>query len=178
MKLLAVEAKQYGQYYLPRYQLADQYGGERAPAARASATRTTCPAAPGWSGSPDIDRMIAVARDWHAEERFDGVLTFAEMSVNATALIAEALGLPGISAEAARCTRNKLLMRRAHQRGGVPIPQFRFVPDLPAALAAAEEFGYPVILKPTLGAASYYVFQVNDPHQLAERFAQAARGST
>src|SRR6185437_13567454 len=41
---------------------------------------------------------------------------------------------------------------------------------------AAEEFGYPVILKPTLGAASYYVFKVTDPHQLVERFAQAAEG--
>jgi biotin carboxylase len=175
MKLLAVEAQQYGRYYLPRYQLVDQYGGNLhlllgvgEPDYLPGRTRMV--------GSPDINEIIAVARAWHAEQHFDGVLTFAEMSVNATALVADALGLPGISSEAARCTRNKLLMRQAHQRGGVPIPKFRFVPDVTAALAAAEEFGYPVILKPTLGAASYYVFKVNDPHQMVERFAHATEG--
>ncbi|MBV9823620.1 MAG: ATP-grasp domain-containing protein [Actinobacteria bacterium] len=175
MKLLVVEAQQYGRYYLPRYHLAQQYGadlhlllGIGEPDYLPGRTRLV--------GSAGIEELVAAARDWHAAENFDGVFTFAEMSVNATALIAAALGLPGISAEAARCTRNKLLMREAHQRGGVPIPRFRFVPDLAAAQAAAEEFGYPVILKPTLGAASYFVFKVNDPGQLAERFAQASEG--
>lgn len=175
MKLLVVEAQQYGRYYLPRYQLADEYGGNLhlllgvgEPDYLPGHTRVV--------GSAGIDELIATARAWHAEEHFDGVFTFAEMSVNATAMIAEALGLPGLSAEAARCCRNKLLMRQAHQRGGVPIPRFRFVPDLPAALTAAAEFGYPVILKPTLGAASYFVFKVNDPQQMAERFAHASEG--
>src|SRR4051794_39978599 len=164
MKLLAVEAQQYGRYYLPRYQLADQYGANL----RLLLGIGEPDYLPGRSrmvGSPDIDRLIEAARAWHAEERFDGVFTFAEMSVNATAMIAEALALPGISPDAARNCRNKLLMRQAHQRGGVPIPGFRFVSDVAAALAAAEEFGYPVILKPTLGAASYFVFKVHDPRQ-------------
>jgi len=175
MKLLAVEAQQYGRYYLNRYQLADEYGanlhlllGVGEPDYWPGRTRLV--------GSADIDQLIATAKAWHAEEHFDGVLTFAEMSVNAVALIAEALGLPGINPEAARCCRNKLLMRQAHERGGVPIPRFRFVPDVDAALAAAEEFGYPVILKPTLGAASYFVFKVTGPEQLAERFAHASEG--
>ncbi|HEU5268304.1 MAG TPA: ATP-grasp domain-containing protein [Jatrophihabitans sp.] len=175
MKLLAVEAQQYGRYYLNRYQLADEYGanlhlllGVGEPDYWPGRTRMV--------GTAGIDELIAAAKAWHAEEHFDGVLTFAEMSVNAVALIAAALGLPGISAEAARGCRNKLLMRQAHERGGVPIPRFRFAPDVDTALAAAEEFGYPVILKPTLGAASYFVFKVSDPVQLAERFAHASEG--
>jgi biotin carboxylase len=127
-------------------------------------------------GSSSVEELTAAARAWHAEQHFDGVLTFCEMSVNATAVIAEALGLPGIGLAAARNSRNKLLMRQAFQRGGVPIPAFRFVPDLAAAQAAAAEFGYPVILKPTLGAASYFVFRVDDPDQLERRFAHASAG--
>ncbi|MDQ1721838.1 MAG: hypothetical protein QOI26_1572, partial [Pseudonocardiales bacterium] len=55
-------------------------------------------------------------------------------------------------------------------------PQFRFAPNVAVALAAAEEFGYPVILKPTLGAASNFVFRVDSPTSLTERFAQASEG--
>ncbi|HJQ03004.1 MAG TPA: ATP-grasp domain-containing protein [Jatrophihabitans sp.] len=175
MKFLVVEAQQYEHYYLPRYQLADKYGGN-VHLLLGVGEPDYLPGRTLMVGSADITDMIAAARTWHAAEHFDGVFTFAEMSVNATALVADALGLPCLSAEAARGTRNKLLMRQAHQRGGVPIPRFRYVPDLTAALAAAAEFGYPVILKPTLGAASYYVFRVNDPAQLAERYAQAAEG--
>jgi biotin carboxylase len=175
MKLLAVEAQQYGRYYLPRYQMVDDYGGNLH-LLLGVGEPDYLPGRTLMVGSADIKEMIAAARTWHAEEDFAGVLTFAEMSVNATALVADALGLPCLSAEAARGTRNKLLMRQAHQRGGVPIPKYRFVPDVAAALAAAAEFGYPVILKPTLGAASYYVFRVNDPQQLTERFAHAAEG--
>ena len=108
---------------------------------------------------------------------FDGVLTFSESAVITVAAVAEALGLPGIGVEAARTSRNKLLMRQAHERGGVPRSRASgSSPTSTPALAAAEEFGYPVILKPTLGAASNFVFRVDDPDELRERFAQAQRG--
>lgn len=175
MKLLAIEARQYGRYYLPRYQLADEYGGN-VHLLLGVGEPDYWPGCSRVAGSAGITELIAAARAWHAEEQFDGVFTFAEMSVNATAMIADALGLPGIGSEAARRSRNKLLMRQAHQRGAVPIPKFRFTPDLPAALAAAEEFGYPVIVKPTLGAASYFVFRVNDPQHLEQRFSVATEG--
>ena len=48
--------------------------------------------------------------------------------------------------------------------------------DLAEAQAAATEFGYPVILKPTMGAGSYYVFKIDNPAQLAERFPDAVEG--
>jgi hypothetical protein len=73
-------------------------------------------------------------------------------------------------------SRNKYLMRQAYQRAGVPIPKFRLVADLDEALATAEEFGYPAILKPTLGAASNYVFRVDDPDELRQHYAAAIEG--
>jgi biotin carboxylase len=176
VKLLAVEAQQFAGYYLPRYQQVEEYGGNLHllhgigepdfwPADRYRV-----------AGSAKIDDIIAAAADWHADERFDGVLTFSESSVMTVALVAAALGLPGVGLEAARNSRNKLRMRQAHLRGGVPHPRFRFVPDLPAALQAAEDFGYPIVLKPTMGTASNFVFRIDDPAELAQRFADATEG--
>jgi len=176
MKLLALEAVQNATYYLSRYRQVEDFGAELFvlnghgepdywPAERYRI-----------AGSKHIDDIIAAAKSWHAEQQFDGVLTFSESAVITVAVVAEALGLPGVGFEVARTSRNKLLMRQAHERANVQRPQFRFVPDVVAALAAAAEFGYPVILKPTLGAASNFVFRVDDPDALRERFGQASEG--
>jgi len=176
MKLLGLEAVQNATYYLSRYRQLEEFGadvyvlnGQGAPDFW-SADRYRI------AGSKHIDDIIAAARAWHEVEHFDGVLSFSESAVVAVATVAEALGLPGVGVEAARTSRNKFLMRQAHERAGVPRPQFRLVPDLAAALAAAGEIGYPVILKPTLGAASNFVFRLNDPDELRLRFGQALEG--
>lgn len=176
MKLLAVEARQYARYYRPRYEQVDGYGGnlhllqgEGEPDYwRADRYRI--------AGSVQIEDIIATAVQWHAEEQFDGVLTFAESSVLTVALVAEALGLPSVGLDAARNSRNKLRMREAYERGGVPHPRFRFVADEAAALAAGEDFGYPAVLKPTMGGASNFVFRVDNPADMRARFADASRG--
>ncbi|MFF0386205.1 ATP-grasp domain-containing protein [Streptomyces sp. NPDC004286] len=178
MKLLAIEARQNATYYVSRYEQivglgADLYvlNGEGTDDFwRADRYRV--------AGSREVADLIAAAKEWHAEERFEGVLTFSESGVLAVAAVAEALGLPGIGLEAARASRNKLLMRQAHERGGAAHPSFRYVTDEAEALAAAEEFGYPVIVKPTLGAASNYVFRADDADELRARHAQAAEGLT
>jgi biotin carboxylase len=176
MKLLGLEAVQNATYYLSRYRQLEEFGadvyvlnGRGDPDFwRADRYRV--------AGSKHIDDLVAAARSWHAAEHFDGVLTFSESAVVAVATVADALGLPGVGAQTARTSRNKFLMRQAHERAGIPRPRFRLVPDLPTALAAAEEFGFPVILKPTLGAASNFVFRVNHPDELRLRFSQAREG--
>jgi biotin carboxylase len=176
MKLLALEASQNSYYYQSRYQQIANLGvdlhvlngfgtDDLWPSDRYRRT-----------GSKHVADLIRHAKSWHAEEDFDGVFTFSESAVVAVAAVAAALGLPGIDVDAARTSRNKLLMRQAHERGGAAHPRFRFVADLDAALRTAAEFGYPVVLKPTLGAASNFVFRVNDPGQLRERYGQARAG--
>ena len=176
MKLLGLEAVQNATYYLSRYRQVEEFGADLYvmnglgdpdfwPADRYRLV-----------GSKHIDDIIAAARSWHAVERFDGVLTYSESGVIAVAAVAEALGLPGVGVETARTSRNKLLMRQAHERAGIPRPRFRLVPDLPAALETAEEFGYPMILKPTLGAASNFVFRLDGPEDLRLRYPQALAG--
>jgi biotin carboxylase len=176
MKLLALEALQNAGYYQSRYRQIEELGGSLF--VLNGIGEPDCWPAERYRivGSKHIDDIIAVARSWHAAERFDGVLTFSESGVLPVAAVAEALGLPGVGVNAARTSRNKLLMRQAQQRAGVPVPRFRLVPDVVAALAAAEDFGYPVILKPTLGAASNFVFRINGPDEMRSRFPQARDG--
>jgi len=176
MKLLGLEAVQNAAYYLSRYRQIEDLGGDLYvlnglgdpdfwPATRYRLV-----------GSKHIDDIVAAARAWHEVEHFEGVLTFSESGVLTVAVVAEALGLPGIGLDAARTSRNKLLMRQAHERADIPRPQFRLVPDLDRALETAAEFGYPVILKPTLGAASNFVFRLDGPDELRVRFPQAVEG--
>lgn len=177
MRLLAIETSQYLVYYRSRYEQVRDLGvdlyvlngrGEPDfwPAERYRVV-----------GSKHIDEIIAAAKAWHAAEAFDGVLTFSESAVVTVAAVAEALGLPGIGVEAAVNARNKFLMRQAFERAGVASPRYRLVPTVADALAAAEEFGYPVIVKPTHGAGSNFVFKVGTPEELAERYAEAEEGS-
>jgi biotin carboxylase len=176
MKLLGLEASQNSNYYLSRYQQIAVLGADLYVLNGLGSDDLWPPARYRRADSKHVDDLIRHAKEWHAEEGFDGVLTFSESAVLAVAAVASALGLPGIGVDAARTSRNKLIMREAHERAGVAHPKFRFVADLDAALATAEEFGYPVILKPTLGAASNFVFRVDSADQLRERYGQAREG--
>jgi len=176
MKLLAIEPQQYMHYYQGRYQRSESYG-HTVYVLNGIGTEDFWPADRyRLVGSKDINDIITEAKRWHAEEQFDGVITYAEFAVTAVAAVADALGLPGISVDAAIKSRNKYLMRQAYEAGGAPIPSYRYVAELSEALAAGEEFGYPVILKPTLGAGSYYVFKVHDAEEMTKHFPEAMEG--
>ena len=176
MRLLAIEARQNATYYVSRYEQVERLGvelfvlnGQGSPDFWVSDRYRLV-------GSQNIDDIIDRARDWHATHRFEGVLTFSESAVNTVAAVAEALDLPGIGPTAAHTSRNKFLMRQAHERAGAPHPRFRLVHDADEAAAAAADFGFPLIIKPTLGAASNFVFRIDGPDQLRTRYAEAVEG--
>jgi biotin carboxylase len=176
MKLLTIETRQYLTYYHSRYRQVQALGVDLY-VMNGEGTADFWPADRyRLVGSKKIDDLVGCAKEWHATEQFDGVITFSEAAVIAVAAVADALGLPSIGVEAARNSRNKLLMRQAYQRAGVPIPSFRFVAELAEALAAGAEFGYPVILKPTMGAGSHFVYRVDSPEEMELRFGQAIAG--
>lgn len=176
MRLLAIESRAYLSYYVSRYQQVEALGVELFVLNGEGASDFWPAERYRLVGSKHVDDMIDSARAWHAEHRFDGVITFSESAVIAVAAVAEALGLPGIGVDAAVRSRNKLLMRQAHQRAGAPIPSFRFVATERDALDAGADLGYPVILKPTMGAGSNFVYRVDTPREMAQRFAQATAG--
>jgi len=178
VKLLAIETRQYLEYYISRYEQVEALGVDLY-VLNGEGTEDFWPAERyRLVGSKRIDAMIEVALQWHAVEKFDGVITFSEAAVIGVAAVAAALGLPSIGVEAAVNSRNKYLMRQAYERAGVPIPSYRLVPELADALSAAHDFGYPVILKPTMGAGSNYVFKIDDDEEMTLRFGQASEGIT
>ncbi|MGQ4512768.1 ATP-grasp domain-containing protein [Streptomyces sp. DW26H14] len=176
MKLLTIETIQYLSYYISRYRQVEDMGVDLY-VLNGEGTEDFWPEERyRLAGSRDIGRILEIARDWHKTEQFDGVITFSESAVITAAAVAEELGLPGIGVEAAKTSRNKYLMRQAHERAAAPHPSFRYVATLDEAHAAGEEFGYPVVLKPTMGAGSHFVFRIDTPEEMTDRFRQAAAG--
>lgn len=108
--------------------------------------RQVTPADPGAALADEIVRVATRFRS-------DGVLTFSEYAVVATAHACGRLGIPG-PGEGAELSRNKVLMRRAWERAGVPNPLFRAVNSLDDLVAARAEIPGPVIVKSALGAGS------------------------
>ncbi|HET9897651.1 MAG TPA: ATP-grasp domain-containing protein [Streptosporangiaceae bacterium] len=176
MRLLAVEARQNGSYNLGRYHQAESLGAELFVLNGEGVEGFWRPGRYRIVGSAHIHDIIAAAKSWHAEVNFDGVLTFAESALIATAAVAEAITLPGIGVQAARNSRNKVLMHQAHQSAGAPVARFRYAPTVDDGLAAAREFGYPVVIKPALGASSNFVFRADSPPSFLRCFGEAARG--
>ena len=77
--------------------------------------------------------------------------------------ILDAWGVPTVNThEVAEICGNKLLTTMRLIRDGVPTPRTRvaFTPD--SALAAIEELGYPVVLKPLIGSWGRLISKVND----------------
>jgi biotin carboxylase len=128
----------------------------------------------GWTVLPstaDGPAMAEAARELDKEEPIDGVLCWDEARIHATAFIAEALGLRNGDPAVIQRLRDKGQTRFALDAAGVPQPRSVPVRTLEDAVAAAEQVGYPAILKPRALGASLGVVRVDDERQLRERFA-------
>ncbi|GAT70695.1 phosphoribosylglycinamide synthetase [Planomonospora sphaerica] len=128
----------------------------------------------GWTlvdSTVDGPGMVPAALDLAAREPVQGVLCWDEARILAAAHVAEALGLPGGDTAMVRRCRDKHLTRVALDARGVPQPRSLAVGTLEEALKAAGETGYPAILKPRGLGGSLGVIRVEDPEELAERFA-------
>lgn len=68
--------------------------------------------------------------------------------------VRDALGIEGMGAHAARCFRDKALMKDVMRKAGLPCARHRRTESVAEVLAFVEEVGLPVILKPRDGAAA------------------------
>jgi biotin carboxylase len=112
-----------------------------------------------WIAAPivgDADADAAAVVDALAAEgiRPDAVLTFWETSVPVAARAAAALGLPGNPVAAVDAARSKLRTREESARAGLPTPRSQRVRSLDELFAAAEEIGFPSVVKPEFGASA------------------------
>jgi biotin carboxylase len=96
-----------------------------------------------------------------ARLKLDGVMTVsADRAVPVVAAVAEARGLPGIGVETAHLMTNKIAQRRRLADAGVPQPRFAALRTVSETRRAAEEVGFPAVLKPADSGGQRGVFRV------------------
>ncbi|MFE3323277.1 ATP-grasp domain-containing protein [Streptomyces sp. NPDC059176] len=120
------------------------------------------------------DTTRAVASLLTGRPGLGAVLTWDETLLETTAEVARRLGLPHMSPRAVRGCRDKLTTRRVLTAAGVPSAGFRHVHGREEALAAAEELGLPVVVKPRALAGSIGVAVAGSAEQVAHAYEQAA----
>jgi biotin carboxylase len=111
----------------------------------------------------DADAVIAAT----ARLRIDGVLTVsADRAVPVVAAVAEARGLPGIGVATAHLMTNKIAQRRRLADAGVPQPRFAALRTVSETRRAADEVGFPAVLKPADSGGQRGVFRVESVDEI------------
>ncbi|MDQ1743594.1 MAG: hypothetical protein QOE23_1933, partial [Pseudonocardiales bacterium] len=121
----------------------------------------------------DAEASVAAALALRESVDIIGVWGVDEATIVPAARVAEALGVPGFSPAAATAARDKSISRRLFRESGVPQPQSIPVADLAGAAAAAEQVGYPLVVKPRALGSSLGVVMVHDADELATGYAAA-----
>jgi len=96
------------------------------------------------------------------QDELVGVMTLANDVPMTVAIVANHFGLPSISIEAARIASDKLLMKEVFNRHGVTTPAFRHVECPGDIIKAAEEWDWPVVLKPVDGRGARGVLLLDE----------------
>ncbi|MBW2282533.1 MAG: ATP-grasp domain-containing protein [Deltaproteobacteria bacterium] len=105
--------------------------------------------------------------------RIAGVTTMGSDIPDVVQAVAAHLGLPSISAEAARLATDKFAMKEAFRDAGVPIPWFAEVESAVELARIAAERGPDLVLKPVDRSGSRGVFLLDEKSNLSELFACA-----
>ena len=114
----------------------------------------------------DEDDVMDRVSSWLAGARIDRVLANWEVLVLLAARLRERWGLPGMSADVVRGFRDKELMKERVRAAGLRVPRSRRVRSEREVREAAEEIGFPLILKPIAGAGSADTYAVRTQAEL------------
>ena len=111
-----------------------------------------------------MDRVTA----WLRGKSIDRVLANWEPLVILAARLREKWGMPGMSVDAVTGFRDKQLMKERVAAAGLRVPRSRRVRTEQETRAAAEELGYPLIVKPIAGAGSADTYKCENAKELDE----------
>ncbi|GGO53913.1 hypothetical protein GCM10012287_41640 [Streptomyces daqingensis] len=121
-----------------------------------------------------VKEVIALARAVHALEPVTRITTFWEHDQDRAAAVGEALGVATHSPETVRLVQDKHAMRERLREAGVDDTKAGRAYNEADLLAFGEEAGYPFIVKPTAGTASFGVTVVRSPNEAAAAYRTAA----
>jgi biotin carboxylase len=108
----------------------------------------------------------------------DGVMTVsADRAVPVVAAVADARGLPGIGLETAHLMTNKIAMRRRLADAGVPQPRFAALRTISETRRAADEVGFPSVLKPADSGGQRGIFRVESLDEIHGHLHEAVGAS-
>ncbi|WP_122261375.1 ATP-grasp domain-containing protein [Ornithinimicrobium cerasi] len=116
----------------------------------------------------DTAAVLAALRGLARHVRIDQVECLWEPYVVLAATIREHLDLPGMRVEEATWFRDKEVMKRVLDAAGVRTPRHAGATTVAEVWEAAEQVGYPLIVKPVAGAGSADTYRVDTPARLAE----------
>ncbi len=123
----------------------------------------------------NADAVLAAARQTGAQAIHPGYGFLSESPTFATSVIDAGLIWVGPSPDSMVQMGDKINARNLMERAGVPVAAGTREPvaDVPAALAAAAQIGYPVMIKASAGGGGIGMSAAADPAQLAAGFETA-----
>lgn len=130
---------------------------------------------PDYVGSPLVE---VHAQRLHERYGFDAVVTVNERDVLRAARLRERWGLPGQGVASALAFRDKIYMKDAVSRAGLPVARYRRVDCVGDLLDAPADLGYPFVVKPRRAAGADGVVVLRDEGELLSYLAAtpAVRG--
>ncbi|MEM7166649.1 MAG: ATP-grasp domain-containing protein [Planctomycetota bacterium] len=122
----------------------------------------------------DEARWVEDAKAVAKKVNVDRVECLWEPGVMLAARVREALELPGMGVEQARLFRDKELMKQALDKAGIRTPRHVRARTEDECRTAAEQIGYPLIIKPISGAGSADTHRVDRAEDLEGVLQQVA----
>lgn len=123
------------------------------------------------------ETAVNAARELIARRPVGGVYCYHEACLPAAAYVADKLGLPGPTPQAAAAVRDKSTTRDVLTQAGIRQPKVALVNTQGEAEDAAQRLGFPLVAKPRSLAASQGVIKVSSMGALAEAL-EIARSAT
>jgi len=114
----------------------------------------------------DEGAVLAALQGLSRHARIDQVECLWEPYMVLAARIREVLGLPGMTVQQTLPFRDKELMKQVLDAAGIRTPRHASTSHVAGIYAAAEQIGYPLIIKPIAGAGSADTYRVDSTAEL------------
>ena len=120
----------------------------------------------------DEDAVVRAVQGSVAGQQVARVVCLWEPGVILAAKLREALGVPGMGVDQAQTFRNKDLMKQRVTAAGVRTPKHASATTIKGVRDAAQELGFPLIIKPIAGAGSMDTIKANSMEELEQGLAR------
>jgi biotin carboxylase len=113
----------------------------------------------------DLDAAVDAIAELHARHALDAVLAVDDLGVLIACAASSRLGFRHNPLKAVVAARDKIVMRELFAKASIRQPEFRVVSPDGDVATAAEEVGFPCVVKPVSRSASQGVIRADDADQ-------------